>query len=181
MAKTRSRRGARRNLTRRGGGKGNRGMEVEKPKLHSVKAKSMKHGAKIHTVIKKKGSLGVTGANIAFDKKQRAEEKAKKYLQKYRVAKGKAEEYLQNFRASESKAQEYLEKYRAALATAAAAATEAEEDEDDDEEEDEEEEEEEDEGGKKPFIPYVPNGLDNGMKNLLNALEENAGNNNNSQ
>jgi TATA-binding protein-associated factor Taf7 len=155
-------------------------MEVEKPKLHSVKAKSMKHGAKRHTVIKKKGSLGVTGANIAFDKKQRAEEKAKKYLQKYRVAKGKAEEYLQNFRASESKAQEYLEKYRAALATAAAAATEAEEDEDEDEE-DEEEEEEEEEGGKKPFIPYVPNALDNGMKNLLNALEENAGNNNNSQ
>ena len=177
MAKTRRRRGARRNLTRRGGGKGT--MNVEKPKAqHSVKAKPMKHGAKgkIHTIITKKGSLGVTGANIAFDKKQRAEEKAKKYLQKYRVAKGKAEEYLQNFRASESKAQEYLEKYRAALATAAAAATEAEEDEDDDEDEEEKEE-----GGKKPFIPYVPNGLDNGMKNLLNALEKPAGNNNNSR
>jgi hypothetical protein len=48
MAKTRSRRGARRNLTRRGGGKGT--MHLEKSKAqHSVKAKSIKHGAKPHT------------------------------------------------------------------------------------------------------------------------------------
>lgn len=41
MAKTRSRRGARRNLTRRGGGKGS--MHVEKPKAQRVKkGKSMK-------------------------------------------------------------------------------------------------------------------------------------------
>jgi len=39
MAKTRTRRGARRNLTRRGGGKGNRGMEVEGSKPRSVKPK----------------------------------------------------------------------------------------------------------------------------------------------
>ena len=49
MAKTRSRRGARRNLTRRGGGKGNGGMEVEGSKARIVKAKSIKHGAKPHT------------------------------------------------------------------------------------------------------------------------------------
>ena len=46
MAKTRSRRGARRNITRRGGGKGSRGMDVERSKVHRVKGKSMKHGAK---------------------------------------------------------------------------------------------------------------------------------------
>lgn len=39
MSKTRTRRGARRNLTRRGGGKGNGGMEVERPKVHRVKPK----------------------------------------------------------------------------------------------------------------------------------------------
>ena len=39
MAKTRTRRGARRNLTRRGGGKGSGGMEVEGSKPRSVKAK----------------------------------------------------------------------------------------------------------------------------------------------
>ena len=164
MAKTRTRRGARRNLTRRGGGKESGGMDVEKPKLHGVKAKSMKHGAKIHTVIKKKGSLGVTGANIAFDKKQRAEEKAKKYLQKYLAAKAKAEKYL--------------EKFHAATAKASTAAKVVEQKEG---YEDEDEEEEEEEGGKKPFMPYVPRGLDNGIKNLLNALEKPAGNNNNSR
>ena len=46
MAKTRSRRGARSNITRRGGGKGNRGMDIERSKVHRVKGKSMKHGAK---------------------------------------------------------------------------------------------------------------------------------------
>lgn len=178
MAKTRTRRGARRNLTRRGGGKESGGMDVEKPKLHGVKAKSMKHGAKIHTVIKKKGSLGVTGANIAFDKKQRAEEKAKKYLQKYLAAKAKAEKYLEKFHAATAKA-----------STAAKVVEQKEgyedededEDEEEEEEEDEDEEEEEEEGGKKPFMPYVPRGLDNGIKNLLNALEKPAGNNNNSR
>ena len=54
MAKTRKRRGAKKNVTRRGGGKGT--MNVEKSKAqHSVKAKPMKHGSegKTHTVIKK--------------------------------------------------------------------------------------------------------------------------------
>ena len=44
MAKTRTRRGARRNLTRRGGGKGN--MDVERKIEPSVKVKPMKRGAK---------------------------------------------------------------------------------------------------------------------------------------
>ena len=45
MAKTRTRRGARRNLTRRGGGKGT--MNVEKSKAqHSVKAKPYNYGKK---------------------------------------------------------------------------------------------------------------------------------------
>ena len=175
MAKTRSRRGARRNLTRRGGGKESGGMDVEGSKSRSVKAKSMKHGAKeiIHKVIRKKGSLEVTGANIAFDKKQRAEEKAKKYLQKYLAAKAKAEKYLERFHAATAKA-----------STAAKVVEQKEGYEDEDEEgedEDEEDEDEQEEGGKKPFMPYVPNGLDNGMNKLLNALEENAVKNNNSQ
>lgn len=175
MAKTRSRRGARKNITRRGGGKGNR-MQVEKSKARSVKAKPMKHGSKrkTHTIIKKKG---VTGANLALNKKQRAEAKAEKYLQKY----------------------------RAALAAAAAAAAEEEEEDEEDEEEDEEDEEEEDEEEDEEeeedddnldegefekrmerippqLVPYAPNALDNnGMKRLMATLEGPAVNNNNSQ
>ena len=49
MAKTRTRRGARRNLTRRGGGKGNRGMEVEGSKARSVKAKPYNYAKKLKT------------------------------------------------------------------------------------------------------------------------------------
>ena len=165
MAKTRSRRGARRNLTRRGGGKGNGGMDVEPPKVHRVKGKSMKHGAKgkTHTVIKKKG---VTRANLALNKKQRAEAKAEKYLQKY----------------------------RAALAAAAAAAEEEDEEEEEDEdEEDEEDEKDDDNLGEEKFeermaeipnqiVPYVPNALGNNrMKNLMAALEGPAVKNNSSQ
>lgn len=159
MAKTRSRRGARRNLTRRGGGKGNGGMDVERPKVHRVKGKSMKHGAKgkTHTVIKKKG---VTRANVALNKKQRAEAKAEKYLQKY----------------------------RAALAAAAAAAEEEDEDEEEDEEEDDDdnldEEEFEERMEKIPnqLVPYVPNPLgNNGMQKLMATLEGPAVKNNNSQ
>lgn len=53
MAKTRTRRGARRNLTRRGGGKGNRGMEVEgsKSKARSVRAKPYNYAKKPKTKI----------------------------------------------------------------------------------------------------------------------------------
>ena len=49
MAKTRSRRGARRNLTRRGGGKGNGGMEVEGSKARGVKAKPYNYSKKLKT------------------------------------------------------------------------------------------------------------------------------------
>ena len=164
MAKTRSRRGARRNLTRRGGGKGNGGMDVEPPKVRRVKAKPMKRGpnGKTHTVIKKKG---VTRKNVALNKKQRAEAKADKYLQKY----------------------------RAALAAAAAAAEEEDEEEEEDEDEEDEEEEEEDNLDEEEFeermaqiphqlVPYVPNALDNnGMKHLMAALEDPAVKNNISQ
>lgn len=160
MSKTRSRRGARRNLTRRGGGKGNGGMDVERPKVHRVKGKSMKHGAKgkTHTVIKKKG---VTRANLALNKKQRAEAKAEKYLQKY----------------------------RAALAAAAAAAEEEDEDEEEDEEEDDDdnldEEEFEERMAQIPnqIVPYAPNALgnNNGMQKLMATLEGPAVKNNNSQ
>lgn len=168
MAKTRSRRGARRNLTRRGGGKGNRGMDVEPPKVRRVKVKSMKRNpnGKTHTVIKKKG---VTRANVALNKKQRAEAKAEKYL----------------------------EKYRAALAAAAAAAEEEDEEEEEDEDEDEEEEDEDEEDDDNldeekfekrmaqipnQLVPYAPNALEkNGMKHLMAALEGPAVKNNNSQ
>ena len=135
MAKTRTRRGARRNLTRRGGGKESGSMDVEGSKVRSVvKPKSMKHGAKgkTHTVIRIKG---VTKANITLNKKQRAEKKAEKYLQKYRAA--------------------------LAAAAAAAAEEEEEEEEEEDEEEEDEEEEEEDfenamEKAMKPgYEPYV--------------------------
>jgi len=93
----------------------------------SVKAKSMKHGAKPHTVIRK------TKANIALNKKRRAEAKAEKYLQKY----------------------------RAALAAVAVAAAAAEDEEEYEEEEEDDEEEEEDfekamENARKPgYKPYV--------------------------
>jgi NACalpha-BTF3-like transcription factor len=165
MAKTRTRRGARRNLTRRGGGKESGGMDVEGSKVRSVvKPKSMKHGAKgkTHTVIRIKG---VTKANITLNKKQRAEKKAEKYLQKY----------------------------RAALAAAAAAAAEEEEEEEEEEDEDEEaylgnEEEFEERMAEipKPFLPYVAPPVDNNnaMKKLLANLPNGtgpAGNNNNSQ
>ena len=161
MAKTRTRRGARKNLTRRGGGKESGGMDVEGSKSRSVKAKSMKHGAKgkTHTVIRIKG---VTKANITLNKKQRAEKKAEKYLQKY----------------------------RAALAAAAAAAAEEEEEEEDEDQEaylgNEEEFEERMAGIPKPFLPYVAPPVDNNnaMKKLLANLPNGtgpAGNNNNSQ
>ena len=120
----------------------------------------MKHGAKgkTHTVIKKKG---VTRANLALNKKQRAEAKAEKYLQKY----------------------------RAALAAAAAAAEEEDEDEEEDEEEDDDDNLDEEEFEKRmaeipnQIVPYAPNvlGNTNGMKNLMAALEDPAVNKNNSQ
>ena len=73
MAKTRTRRGARRNLTRRGGAKENPGMAVEGSKPRNVKAKSMKHGAKgkPHIIIKKKGVTRVTALNKKNELKQR--------------------------------------------------------------------------------------------------------------
>jgi NACalpha-BTF3-like transcription factor len=161
MAKTRTRRGARRNLTRRGGGKGNGGMAVEGSKPRNVKAKSMKHGAKgkTHTIINKKGVTRVT----AHNKKKRAEAKAKKYLQKY----------------------------RAALAAAAAAAAEEEEEDEDEEEEEEEEEEDDDNLDEDKFeermakippqlVSYVPNGLGN-LNDLIAALEDPAVKNKNSK
>ena len=140
MAKTRSRRGSRRNLTRRGGGKGSGGMEVEGSKVQaSVKGKSMKHGAKgkTHTVIRK------TKANIALNKKRRAEAKAEKYLQKY----------------------------RAALAAVAAATVAAGEDEEDEDEEDEEEEEDE-EDEEEDFEKAMENASKPGYKPYVSKKEE---------
>ena len=137
-------------------------MEVEGSKVQaSVKGKSMKHGAKgkTHTVIRK------TKANIALNKKRRAEAKAEKYLQKY----------------------------RAALAAAAAAAAEEEEEEEEEEDEDQEAYLGNEEGFEermaeipKPFLPYVAPPVDNNnaMKKLLANLPNGtgpAGNNNNSQ
>lgn len=131
MAKTRSRRGARRNLTRRGGGKGNGGMAVEKSKGHRVKAKNGSK-RKTHTIIKKKG---VTRANIALNKKLRALANAEEHLKKYRAA-------------------------LAAAAAAEEDEEEEDEDEEEEEEEDEEDEDFENamKNANKPgYTPYVSN------------------------